>query len=146
MTWMPTEFFLMRYGKYTYFLWVLYIFGKPIYCFFELFLILLHECVWYFHQGFTSIASLVHYNFSKFTTVPMHQDGDPHLSSFGLMKNSRAGKSYSTNLAYTPPEFLRTGYYVNWSLSDFNFSSLAWTVTAALMFKMCKQTSHFTSG
>ncbi|KAF8379114.1 hypothetical protein HHK36_028543 [Tetracentron sinense] len=29
--------------------------------------------------------------------------------SFGLMKNSRDGKSYSTNLAYTPPEFLRTG-------------------------------------
>lgn len=37
------------------------------------------------------------------------QDGDPCLSSFGLMKNSRDGKSYSTNLAYTPPEFLRTG-------------------------------------
>ncbi|XP_052169833.1 serine/threonine-protein kinase BSK2 isoform X1 [Diospyros lotus] len=37
------------------------------------------------------------------------QNGDPRLSSFGLMKNSRDGKSYSTNLAYTPPEFLRTG-------------------------------------
>lgn len=37
------------------------------------------------------------------------QDSDPRLSSFGLMKNSRDGKSYSTNLAYTPPEFLRTG-------------------------------------
>ncbi|GFP93902.1 probable serine/threonine-protein kinase at4g35230 [Phtheirospermum japonicum] len=37
------------------------------------------------------------------------KDGDPRLSSFGLMKNSRDGKSYSTNLAYTPPEFLRTG-------------------------------------
>lgn len=37
------------------------------------------------------------------------EDGDPCLSSFGLMKNSRDGKSYSTNLAYTPPEFLRTG-------------------------------------
>ncbi|XP_020227574.1 serine/threonine-protein kinase BSK2 [Cajanus cajan] len=37
------------------------------------------------------------------------EDGDPRLSSFGLMKNSRDGKSYSTNLAYTPPEFLRTG-------------------------------------
>ncbi|MED6159150.1 Serine/threonine-protein kinase bsk3 [Stylosanthes scabra] len=31
------------------------------------------------------------------------------LSSFGLMKNSRDGKSYSTNLAFTPPEYLRTG-------------------------------------
>ncbi|KAH0728302.1 hypothetical protein KY290_004004 [Solanum tuberosum] len=37
------------------------------------------------------------------------EEGDPRLSSFGLMKNSRDGKSYSTNLAYTPPEFLRTG-------------------------------------
>ncbi|KAK9266940.1 hypothetical protein L1049_027199 [Liquidambar formosana] len=37
------------------------------------------------------------------------EDGDPRLSSFGLIKNSRDGKSYSTNLAYTPPEFLRTG-------------------------------------
>eukprot|EP00252_Welwitschia_mirabilis_P025363 TRINITY_DN7887_c0_g1_i1.p1 TRINITY_DN7887_c0_g1~~TRINITY_DN7887_c0_g1_i1.p1 ORF type:complete len:520 (-),score=84.23 TRINITY_DN7887_c0_g1_i1:396-1955(-) len=37
------------------------------------------------------------------------QDGNPRLSCFGLMKNSRDGKSYSTNLAFTPPEFLRTG-------------------------------------
>ncbi|XP_021908388.1 probable serine/threonine-protein kinase At4g35230 [Carica papaya] len=43
--------------------------------------------------------------------VLFNEDGDPCLSSFGLMKNSRDGKSYSTNLAYTPPEFLRT---VNW--------------------------------
>ncbi|XP_022861650.1 probable serine/threonine-protein kinase At4g35230 [Olea europaea var. sylvestris] len=41
--------------------------------------------------------------------VIFDEDGDPRLSSFGLMKNSRDGKSYSTNLAYTPPEFLRTG-------------------------------------
>nr|XP_048325549.1 serine/threonine-protein kinase BSK2-like isoform X2 [Ziziphus jujuba var. spinosa] len=41
--------------------------------------------------------------------VLFDEDGDPQLSSFGLMKNSRDGKSYSTNLAYTPPEFLRTG-------------------------------------
>lgn len=41
--------------------------------------------------------------------VLFNEDGDPHLSTFGLMKNSRDGKSYSTNLAYTPPEFLRTG-------------------------------------
>lgn len=25
------------------------------------------------------------------------------------MKNSRDGKSYSTNLAYTPPEYLKNG-------------------------------------
>lgn len=37
------------------------------------------------------------------------QDSNPRLSSFGLMKNSRDGKSYSTNLAFTPPEYLRTG-------------------------------------
>lgn len=41
--------------------------------------------------------------------VLFDEDGDPRLSSFGLMKNSRDGKSYSTNLAYTPPEFLQTG-------------------------------------
>lgn len=39
------------------------------------------------------------------------QDGNPRLSCFGLMKNSRDGKSYSTNLAFTPPEYLRTGMY-----------------------------------
>lgn len=37
------------------------------------------------------------------------KDGNPRLSCFGLMKNSRDGKSYSTNLAFTPPEYLRTG-------------------------------------
>lgn len=37
------------------------------------------------------------------------QGGNPRLSCFGLMKNSRDGKSYSTNLAFTPPEYLRTG-------------------------------------
>ncbi|CAH2078711.1 unnamed protein product [Thlaspi arvense] len=40
------------------------------------------------------------------------EECDPRLSTFGLMKNSRDGKSYSTNLAYTPPEFLRTGSIV----------------------------------
>ncbi|CAH9141609.1 unnamed protein product [Cuscuta epithymum] len=41
--------------------------------------------------------------------VLFDEGGDPRLSCFGLMKNSRDGKSYSTNLAYTPPEYLRTG-------------------------------------
>ncbi|KAH0465177.1 hypothetical protein IEQ34_005280 [Dendrobium chrysotoxum] len=41
--------------------------------------------------------------------VLFDQDGNPRLSTFGLMKNSRDGKSYSTNLAFTPPEYLRTG-------------------------------------
>ncbi|KAK7275143.1 hypothetical protein RIF29_16251 [Crotalaria pallida] len=37
------------------------------------------------------------------------QEGNVRLSCFGLMKNSRNGKSYSTNLAFTPPEYMRTG-------------------------------------
>ncbi|XP_031401214.1 serine/threonine-protein kinase BSK5-like isoform X2 [Punica granatum] len=41
--------------------------------------------------------------------VLFDKDGNPRLSCFGLMKNSRNGKSYSTNLAFTPPEYLRTG-------------------------------------
>ncbi|KAJ6829661.1 putative serine/threonine-protein kinase [Iris pallida] len=41
--------------------------------------------------------------------VLFDEDGDPRLSCFGFMKNSRDGKSYSTNLAYTPPEYLRNG-------------------------------------
>ncbi|XP_041017755.1 serine/threonine-protein kinase BSK1-like [Juglans microcarpa x Juglans regia] len=41
--------------------------------------------------------------------VLFDENGDPRLSCFGLMKNSMDGKSYSTNLAYTPPEYLRNG-------------------------------------
>ncbi|KAB5569181.1 hypothetical protein DKX38_002974 [Salix brachista] len=41
--------------------------------------------------------------------VLFDEDGNPKLSSFGLMINSRDGKSYRTNLAFTPPEYLRTG-------------------------------------
>ncbi|XP_070662183.1 serine/threonine-protein kinase BSK1-like [Malus domestica] len=41
--------------------------------------------------------------------VLFDEDGDPRLSCFGLMRNSRDGKSYSTNLAYTPPKYLRNG-------------------------------------
>ncbi|KAK4477263.1 hypothetical protein RD792_016477 [Penstemon davidsonii] len=41
--------------------------------------------------------------------VLFDEDGDPRLSCFGLVKNSRDGKSYSTNLAYTPPEYLKNG-------------------------------------
>lgn len=44
-----------------------------------------------------------------FLQFVMIQEGNPRLSCFGLMKNSRDGKSYSTNLAFTPPEYLRTG-------------------------------------
>ncbi|XP_049936883.1 serine/threonine-protein kinase BSK5-like isoform X2 [Nymphaea colorata] len=41
--------------------------------------------------------------------VLFDEDGNSRLSCFGLMKNSRDGKSYSTNLAFTPPEYLKTG-------------------------------------
>ncbi|XP_056164434.1 serine/threonine-protein kinase BSK1-like [Syzygium oleosum] len=41
--------------------------------------------------------------------VLFDEDGDPRLSCFGLMKNSRDGKSYSTNLAYMPPEYMKNG-------------------------------------
>nr|CAB3488732.1 unnamed protein product [Digitaria exilis] len=41
--------------------------------------------------------------------VLFDDDCNPRLSCFGLMKNSRDGKSYSTNLAFTPPEYMRTG-------------------------------------
>ncbi|KAK8560907.1 hypothetical protein V6N13_026342 [Hibiscus sabdariffa] len=41
--------------------------------------------------------------------IAFDDEGNPRLSCFGLMKNSRDGKSYSTNLAFTPPEYLRTG-------------------------------------
>lgn len=37
------------------------------------------------------------------------QDGNPRLSCFGLMKSSGNGNTYSTNLAFAPPEFLKTG-------------------------------------
>ncbi|XP_054808660.1 serine/threonine-protein kinase BSK7-like [Prosopis cineraria] len=41
--------------------------------------------------------------------VLFDDEGNPRLSCFGLMKNSRDGKSYSSNLAFAPPEYLRTG-------------------------------------
>ncbi|KAL6204512.1 hypothetical protein ACLB2K_021779 [Fragaria x ananassa] len=40
--------------------------------------------------------------------VLFDQNGNPRLSCFGLMKSSKDGKSYSSNLAY-PPEYTRTG-------------------------------------
>ncbi|KAH9611497.1 hypothetical protein KSS87_013630 [Heliosperma pusillum] len=48
-------------------------------------------------------------NWKIYHDLNAYREGDPRLSTFGLMKNSRDGKSYSTNLAYTPPEFMRTG-------------------------------------
>ncbi|CAN8253999.1 unnamed protein product [Cochlearia groenlandica] len=41
--------------------------------------------------------------------VLFDENGNPRLSCFGWMKNSKDGKNFSTNLAYTPPEYLRSG-------------------------------------
>ncbi|ESQ36806.1 hypothetical protein EUTSA_v10007855mg [Eutrema salsugineum] len=41
--------------------------------------------------------------------VLFDEECNPRLSTFGLMKNSRDGKSYTTNPAFTPPEYLGTG-------------------------------------
>ncbi|XP_062015355.1 serine/threonine-protein kinase BSK5-like [Rosa rugosa] len=47
--------------------------------------------------------------------VLFDQNGNPRLSCFGLMKSSKDGKSYSSNLAY-PPEYTRTGRVIPESL------------------------------
>ncbi|KAL6514162.1 Serine/threonine-protein kinase bsk1 [Orobanche hederae] len=58
---------------------------------------------------YCSIAGLLLYHDLNAYRVLFDEDCDPRLSCFGLMKNSRDGKSYSTNLAYTPPEYLKNG-------------------------------------
>ncbi|KAF7828281.1 serine/threonine-protein kinase BSK3-like isoform X1 [Senna tora] len=55
--------------------------------------------------------------------VLFDDEGNPRLSCFGLMKNSRDGKSYSTNLAFTPPEYLRTGLLIQFLSPPSCFSS-----------------------
>ncbi|XAR55064.1 Non-specific serine/threonine protein kinase [Bertholletia excelsa] len=56
----------------------------------------------------TSKGRALYHDLNAYRIV-FDDDGNSRLSSFGLMKNSRDGKSYSTNLAFTPPEYLRTG-------------------------------------
>ncbi|CAK9141884.1 unnamed protein product [Ilex paraguariensis] len=56
----------------------------------------------------TSKGRALYHDLNAYRIV-FDDNGDPRLSCFGLMKNSRDGKSYSTNLAFTPPEYLRTG-------------------------------------
>lgn len=51
------------------------------------------------------------------------QDGDPRLSCFGLMKNSRDGRSYSSNLVFTPPEYVKTGRIIAESVT-FSFGTV----------------------
>ncbi|CAN6559472.1 unnamed protein product [Malus baccata var. baccata] len=41
--------------------------------------------------------------------VLFDQDWNPRLSCFGLMEKSKDGKSYSTNLAFNPPEYTNKG-------------------------------------
>ncbi|XP_062146204.1 serine/threonine-protein kinase BSK7 [Alnus glutinosa] len=56
----------------------------------------------------TSKGRTLYHDLNAYRIV-FDDDGNPRLSCFGLMKNSRDGKIYSTNLAFTPPEYLRTG-------------------------------------
>nr|GEV73800.1 probable serine/threonine-protein kinase At5g41260 [Tanacetum cinerariifolium] len=56
----------------------------------------------------TSKGRALYHDLNAYRVV-FDDDADPRLSCFGLMKNSRDGRSYSTNLAFTPPEYLRTG-------------------------------------
>ncbi|XP_073055647.1 serine/threonine-protein kinase BSK7-like isoform X3 [Primulina eburnea] len=56
----------------------------------------------------TSKGRALYHDLNAYRVV-FDDDVNPRLSCFGLMKNSRDGKSYSTNLAFTPPEYLRTG-------------------------------------
>lgn len=56
----------------------------------------------------TSKGRALYHDLNAYRVI-FDDEGNPRLSCFGLMKNSRDGKSYSTNLAFTPPEYLRTG-------------------------------------
>ncbi|CAI0476288.1 unnamed protein product [Linum tenue] len=56
----------------------------------------------------TSKGRALYHDLNAYRIV-FDDEANPRLSCFGLMKNSRDGKSYSTNLAFTPPEYLRTG-------------------------------------
>ncbi|KAI3870122.1 hypothetical protein MKX03_021595 [Papaver bracteatum] len=56
----------------------------------------------------TSKGRALYHDLNAYRIV-FDDEGNPRLSCFGMMKNSRDGKSYSTNLAFTPPEYLRTG-------------------------------------
>ncbi|CAN6967755.1 unnamed protein product [Brassica rapa subsp. trilocularis] len=64
-----------------------------------------------FHLGYatkTGKGRALYHDLNAYRVL-FDDDSNPRLSCFGLMKNSRDGKSYSTNLAFTPPEYLRTG-------------------------------------
>ncbi|QHO52999.1 uncharacterized protein DS421_2g44060 [Arachis hypogaea] len=70
----------------------------------------------------TSKGRVLYHDLNAYRVL-FDEDGNPRLSTFGLMKNSRDGKSYSTNLAFTPPEYLRTGRVTPESVI-YNFGTL----------------------
>ncbi|WZY85076.1 hypothetical protein YC2023_031460 [Brassica napus] len=58
---------------------------------------------------YCNIESQKIYHDLSASRILFDEDGDPRLSTFGLIKNSGYGTRYSTNLTYTPPEFSETG-------------------------------------
>ncbi|KAI8028116.1 Serine/threonine-protein kinase BSK3 [Camellia lanceoleosa] len=56
----------------------------------------------------TSKGCSVYHDLNPYRVL-FDEDCNPRLSCFGLMKSSGNGNIYSTNLAFTPPEFLKTG-------------------------------------
>lgn len=65
--------------------------------------------------------------FLSLTLLWPFKECNPRLSTFGLMKNSMDGNSYSTHLAFAPPEYLRTGEI------EFNFPPLLWVISFHLL-------------
>ncbi|KAK4753064.1 hypothetical protein SAY87_021862 [Trapa incisa] len=56
----------------------------------------------------SSQGRLLYYDLNAYRVL-FDENGDPRLSCFGFMKNSRDGKSYSTYHEYTPPDYLKYG-------------------------------------
>ncbi|CAA7023097.1 unnamed protein product [Microthlaspi erraticum] len=56
----------------------------------------------------TMISMLIGFSLMR-AKIFVAQNGNPRLSCFGWMKDSKDGKNFSTNLAYTPPEYNTTG-------------------------------------
>ncbi|KAI8027789.1 Serine/threonine-protein kinase BSK7 [Camellia lanceoleosa] len=56
----------------------------------------------------TSKGCSVYHDLNPYRVL-FDEDCNPRLSCFGLTKSSGSGNIYSTNLAFTPPEFLKTG-------------------------------------
>ncbi|XP_010500669.1 PREDICTED: probable serine/threonine-protein kinase At4g35230 [Camelina sativa] len=65
----------------------------------------------YVAEGLEYCRQSGHKLYHDFNTcrVLFDENGSPRLSCYGWMKNSKDGKNFSTNLAYTPPEYLISG-------------------------------------